>query len=206
MTGARAGLRRRSNTRTRLLDAAEELFAVRGTTAVSIDEICRQAGFTRGAFYSNFRTVDEVFFALYERQTEHLLEGMRQSPPLAMSGGGLEDVVETLMHVLPPDWQWYAIRAQFTVQTKSRPETTETLRAHGERLADGLEPFVVAAVRSAGRDLTCSPSEGTRVVIAAHVGAVLQSPLTDDPERLRRDVLLSALRGISEPVGPAPTR
>lgn len=204
MEGSGATARRRSNTRARLLDAAEQMFTERGTTAVSIDEICRQAGFTRGAFYSNFKTVDDVFFALYQRQTEQLLEGMRQSQPLAVDGEGLGGVVETLMTLLPPDTQWYAIRAQFAVRMRSRPEIADTLRKHGDRLADGLEPLVVATLESAGRVLIQSPSEATRVVIAAHVGAVLQAPLVDDPERLRREVLLSTFRGISRPMDTAP--
>lgn len=61
---ARAGSRRREQTRARLLDAAHEVFAEVGMDAASVEMICERAGFTRGAFYSNFESKDELFLAL----------------------------------------------------------------------------------------------------------------------------------------------
>lgn len=45
---------RRSRTRERLLDAAYEVFADTGVHTASVEQISEAAGFTRGAFYSNF--------------------------------------------------------------------------------------------------------------------------------------------------------
>jgi AcrR family transcriptional regulator len=50
-------------TRERLIKAAEELFARDGFEAASVEHITEAAGFSRGAFYSNFRTKDELFIA-----------------------------------------------------------------------------------------------------------------------------------------------
>ena len=58
--------RRRENTRARLLDAAAQLFAEVGIDGSSVEAICERAGFTRGAFYSNFETKDELFLALVD--------------------------------------------------------------------------------------------------------------------------------------------
>ena len=60
----RVGTRRREQTRARLLDAAHEVFAEVGMDAASVEMICERAGFTRGAFYSNFESKDELFLAL----------------------------------------------------------------------------------------------------------------------------------------------
>ena len=60
----RVGGRRRERTRARLLDAAHEVFAEVGMDAASVETICERAGFTRGAFYSNFESKDELFLAL----------------------------------------------------------------------------------------------------------------------------------------------
>jgi AcrR family transcriptional regulator len=64
-----------AETRARLLDAAEEVFLRRGLQAASVEEITAQAGFTRGAFYSNFKSKDELFIELlhgrvYDRYAE----------------------------------------------------------------------------------------------------------------------------------------
>ncbi|MBB1511348.1 MULTISPECIES: TetR/AcrR family transcriptional regulator [unclassified Tessaracoccus] len=52
--------RRRSETRRRLVLAAIEEFSRRGIDATSVEHLCAAAGFTRGAFYSNFATKDDV--------------------------------------------------------------------------------------------------------------------------------------------------
>src|ERR671910_2664738 len=65
MTDALAATtRRREATRQKLLDAAAQVFAEVGLDAASVEAVCERAGFTRGAFYSNFETKDELFLEL----------------------------------------------------------------------------------------------------------------------------------------------
>ncbi|MFT4280468.1 TetR/AcrR family transcriptional regulator [Microbacterium sp.] len=72
--GERPASRRREQTRARLLDAAHEVFAEVGMDAASVEMICERAGFTRGAFYSNFESKDELFLALITQLAEAKLE------------------------------------------------------------------------------------------------------------------------------------
>lgn len=69
-TAARPASRRREQTRARLLDAAHEVFGEVGMSAASVEMICERAGFTRGAFYSNFESKEELFLALVTQMTE----------------------------------------------------------------------------------------------------------------------------------------
>lgn len=73
-TTSRAGSRRREQTRARLLDAAHEVFGEVGMDAASVELICERAGFTRGAFYSNFDSKDELFLALVTHLAEQKLD------------------------------------------------------------------------------------------------------------------------------------
>ena len=75
---APAPSRRRENTRTRLMDAAAQLFAEEGIDATSVEAVCERAGFTRGAFYSNFASKEELFLALCERSAEATLATLRE--------------------------------------------------------------------------------------------------------------------------------
>lgn len=52
-----------ARTRTRLLEAAGDLFAVRGYDDTTIDDICLAASRARGAFYVHFRSRNDVFLA-----------------------------------------------------------------------------------------------------------------------------------------------
>ncbi|MDJ1114720.1 TetR/AcrR family transcriptional regulator [Microbacterium dauci] len=66
--------RSREQTRARLLAAAHEVFGEVGLGAASVEEICERAGFTRGAFYSNFESKDELFLALITQLASEKLD------------------------------------------------------------------------------------------------------------------------------------
>jgi AcrR family transcriptional regulator len=74
---------KRAQTRERLLEAAERVFLRRGLQGSSVEEIAAEAGFTRGAFYSNFNSKDELFVELlqtrvYRRYAEMAEETQEQ--------------------------------------------------------------------------------------------------------------------------------
>lgn len=54
-------------TRTDILDAAEQLFFTQGIAATSLEKIARTAGVTRGAFYWHFKDKTDLMLALRER-------------------------------------------------------------------------------------------------------------------------------------------
>jgi AcrR family transcriptional regulator len=60
----------REQTRQRLLDASQIIFTKEGFVAGSVEEIVSAAGYTRGAFYSNFRSKQELLIELLKR--DHL--------------------------------------------------------------------------------------------------------------------------------------
>ena len=60
-------------TRDRILAAAQELFGQQGYASTSVDQIAEAAGFSKGAFYSNFNGKEQVFLAVLDAAgTEHL--------------------------------------------------------------------------------------------------------------------------------------
>jgi AcrR family transcriptional regulator len=58
----------RARTRADLVDAAERVFAERGFQAASVEAIATAAGYTRGAFYSNFESKEELFAELLQQR------------------------------------------------------------------------------------------------------------------------------------------
>ena len=61
---------RRAVTRERLMVAASTVFAEHGIPGASVEEICEAAGFTRGAFYSNFADKDQLVLALIQASVQ----------------------------------------------------------------------------------------------------------------------------------------
>ncbi len=64
--------RRRAETRERLMDGALGVIAERGVLAASVEEICERAGFTRGAFYSNFASKNDLVLAMFSHHRDQL--------------------------------------------------------------------------------------------------------------------------------------
>ena len=75
---------KQAETRRQLLDAAERVFLRRGLQGSSVEEIAAEAGFTRGAFYSNFKSKDELFVELLQdrvyRQYAEMAEQAQEQP------------------------------------------------------------------------------------------------------------------------------
>jgi AcrR family transcriptional regulator len=75
---------KQAETRDRLLAAAERVFLRHGLQGSSVEEIAAEAGFTRGAFYSNFKSKDELFVALLQdrvyRQYAQMAEEAQEQP------------------------------------------------------------------------------------------------------------------------------
>lgn len=57
-------------TRTALLEAAERIFARDGYEKAQIDEIAKASGRTRGAVYAQYKTKEQLFFAVQEHRIE----------------------------------------------------------------------------------------------------------------------------------------
>ena len=74
---ATTATRSRENTRARLLDAAAQVFAEVGLDGASVEAVCERAGFTRGAFYSNFESKDELFLMLAGRVADQRVSAVR---------------------------------------------------------------------------------------------------------------------------------
>lgn len=82
--------RSRENTRARLLDAAAQVFAEVGLDGASVEAVCERAGFTRGAFYSNFESKDELFLMLAASVSEVRVNAVRARVEQMTAQGALE--------------------------------------------------------------------------------------------------------------------
>jgi TetR/AcrR family transcriptional regulator, transcriptional repressor for nem operon len=64
--------------RTRLLDAAMRVIRAQGYSATTVDEICRQAGLTKGAFFHHFKSKEDLAVAAaahFSEMAERLFAG-----------------------------------------------------------------------------------------------------------------------------------
>src|SRR5438552_17548770 len=71
--------RRREETRRRLMDSALGVFARNGYERATVDEIVREAGFSKGAFYVHFETKEDLFWEMLQERIDAQQELFRQT-------------------------------------------------------------------------------------------------------------------------------
>ncbi|MGY1841425.1 MULTISPECIES: TetR/AcrR family transcriptional regulator [unclassified Modestobacter] len=196
--------RRREATVERLLDAALETFAEQGFAAASVEDICGRGGFTRGAFYSSFRSKDELFEALMTREVERdltrvaeLLTGLADEPdPLAAA-------VDRVLGAFRCDRTWALVVTEYTLHAARHPEAAEVLRRHDEQVGGRLAELVDRTAAEAGLTFTLPAADLIGAATALLSGLTVMSLTAEgDLEPLRRTALLTLVRGA---VSPGPT-
>src|SRR6478672_5556075 len=83
----------RDDTRDKLFEAAARVFEEQGIGGASIEAIAATAGFSRGAFYSNFASKEELIIAMLE---DHVEQSIRRNLDLLERHKNLADFIEAL--------------------------------------------------------------------------------------------------------------
>lgn len=116
-------------TRAKLIEAAEKAFIRFGFDAASVEQIAEAAGFSRGAFYSNFADKDSLFLAVLNKrrlETANAVEGIfLLNPDAAQRLRAVRDWYVT-------QWQqkeWITLRTEFQLRAL-RNRTVRTRLAH----------------------------------------------------------------------------
>jgi AcrR family transcriptional regulator len=138
----RRPLRRRVHTREILLTSAEQLFIEHGYAQVSVSDICSAAGFTRGAFYSNFADKDDLVLALFDQHAGERLDRL-QAMLANASARSPDEWAQSLLAVTPQDRGWILLLLEFRLLAPRQPELAAKLDQHDE---------AVTAVASAAID------------------------------------------------------
>lgn len=201
-TGEQRPLRRRFETRRRLLAAAAALFEEHGTIRQSVEAICSHAGYTRGAFYSNFSGVDELYLALHQEQAAavwgRLLPALDGQLDGSTRADSLEQGVERLLASLPPEREWYALRAVLLARASADSAFAQSMQLDRNPFVDELGWRFQAFAAIYGRTPTVDPALFAKAIVSAHIGAVSQTAVDGDAARTRLVVVTGIIRGLTE--------
>ncbi|HJP75935.1 MAG TPA: TetR/AcrR family transcriptional regulator [Pseudonocardiaceae bacterium] len=194
--------RRRPRTVAALLEGALHAFAERGFDGASIGYICERAGLTTGAFYSNFASKQELFFALLDARANRVLAHFDELTGRVESQPGLLD--ELLREAVEPDEDaevWTLVSLEFRLFAMRHPDAAEELLGHEQRLRAHIAELLRRVLRAAGRTPSIDPDELARLVIAVYAGLSLRHgsrPDAGQPDRLAGRVLPTLLHALSE--------
>jgi AcrR family transcriptional regulator len=124
--------RRREMTRRHLLDAAAVVFARDGFRGASLDDVAATAGFTKGAVYSNFKSKDDLFLAVfedrYEREQREMQQALTEEEPAYEMGNGPESF-DRVRGVIDRTWddEWTALYLEFVLHARRNAGAAQKL-------------------------------------------------------------------------------
>jgi AcrR family transcriptional regulator len=197
---------RKERTRSELLAAARAVFLREGFHRAALEQIAEEAGFTKGAVYSNFRGKDDLFLALLEEHYEQRVAAHRR----LLAELELRDLEETrrgiaraIYDAYERDPGWWALVADFSTHASRDPHLRSQLRGLREQFLAGMAELieVVAARHHVAFPLTSQE-------VARGTGALLRGLMLDwilDPEGADRAVVFEEmvaafLRGLAFPL------
>jgi len=182
----------RDDTRDKLFEAAARVFEEHGIGGASIETLAAAAGFTRGAFYSNFKSKDELIIAMLE---DHLEQTVRRNLELLARHKNLADFIEALKTMdrsrqdplgrsplLHMEMILFVARAE-----KRRPELAKRLRAGRKLIADIIE----TTSKNSGKDPVLDPAWWGAIVLAMEDGFRLHRLI--DPDTTPSDSFMRAI-------------
>ena len=190
---------RRAETRARLLAAALEVFAEEGFGRSSVEQVCERAGFTRGAFYSNFSSLDELFLAMWEERSAQLLADL-QDALAGIDGSDPDRMIGRVLRAIPVDDAWFRVSLEFTAHALRNPALRAAMAAREAAIQRTVVPIVAAALSRAGRRVSDRAALGNALV-AVHDGTaaqVLLQPGSRTVRRRREHLFRAVLEAYSE--------
>jgi AcrR family transcriptional regulator len=192
---------RQAQTRQELLDAAARVFVERGFEGSSIEAISEEAGYTRGAFYSNFSSKAELFAELLQQRVYTTYRRMA-----AASAGGqnpsLRETGERLAAIQGErEGQWLFRLWLELLAHAGRDEEFRTLASRfwsttRELSAEGIR----RAFDEAGQKPPASPDRLATAMIAMDLGLALQHFV--DPDAVPLAVYPELYEKVFGPLAP----
>ncbi len=174
--------RRLERTRALLLDAAEEVFAEKGFTPASLDDIARVAGYTKGAIYKHFATKEDLFLAVSDRYWRRYFDNFAEVLSAATEVGAPElDAIARRWRQLSIDRgaEHAALGHEFTLYLLRNPDARERVAAKRSEVVDELAKFIVGGIDRIGGSLLIPPVTFAQVLVATSDSVVLGSQLDD---------------------------
>src|SRR6478735_11731357 len=182
----------RDETCEKLFEAAARVFEEQGIGGASIETLAAAAGFSRGAFYSNFKSKDELIIAMLE---DHLEQTVRRNLDLLARHKNLADFIEALKTMdrskqdplgrsplLHMEMILFVARAE-----KRRPELAKRLRARRKLVAEIVE----TTFQNSGRNGALNPTWTGAILLALEDGFRLHRLI--DPDTTPADSFLRAI-------------
>lgn len=184
-----------AQTRTRLIETARQLFVERGYGGTSIRDIADGAGYSQGAFYSNFASKEDVLLELLKGHME--AEGAQLSQVMESDGRSPEQIfaeLESWASTLNRDASWSMLSIELQLHANRSPTFAAKYQAVWDAHRARLGGVIGKLFATLGRTPPAEPEELAAAFMALAHGLALQG-MGNRPDPSGR-LILVFLRGL----------
>ncbi|WP_179409054.1 TetR/AcrR family transcriptional regulator [Microbacterium esteraromaticum] len=195
--------RSRENTRARLFEAAGQVFAEVGLEGATVEAVCERAGFTRGAFYSNFESKDELFLMLAGTVAAGRLTAVREQVTAMAADGALEDctaagLVQRVMDAGGDDRLSIMLMSEIRIRAMRDPAFGAAYLAQEHEVETSIADIIREIVDSGTIALRLDPLLAARVLMIVWEGMAVRGAMSGADDTQMHDVSSEVLGRLVE--------
>ena len=200
---------KQAHTRECLMHSAAKVFTQRGLQQASIDEVAEDAGFTKGAFYANFKNKEELFLAMLD---ERFTERIEQIEAVIASEGTAAERArragDEFASMIAADPEWQRMFFEFTAYAARNEDFREELVTRYRSMQARIAAALRARAESVGFEPAMPTEQVALMTCAMANGFALEKllegeALPDDVYGTMLTVFFAGLTALSEAPAPA---
>lgn len=172
---------RSEETRQLLLDAAWKVFLRRGYHGATLEQVAAEAGYTKGAVYSQFEHKADLFLTLLGRRLD---ESIPELYAVAAAAESPQEAVRALTRLRlsrsRADLDWTLVVLEFRVHAAHDPALNARYAGVNARLRQAMADLITGLLRRLGLKQPMPDGDLARIVLALANGAHLERLVDGD--------------------------
>lgn len=181
----------RLETRTRLLESAAQLFARGGYEGASVDLIAESAGYSKGAFYSNFESKEAIFLELLDTHKRREIDALAQILAQDVPAPELLSLIRNSESGRGSDFDFGLLSAEFQLQACRDKAFAKTYAKLHRTHRDTMTGLVSMLFAKLNRTPPSAPKDLADIIMALTTGLSLQRTSVQGP--LRKGLVTGAI-------------
>jgi AcrR family transcriptional regulator len=179
-----------ARTRERLVETARTMFLRDGYAATSLEKVAEEAGFSKGAVYSNFDGKDALCLAVLDTIHQEVATAVVGALDGAATVEEALEVFDLWAEARLGDPDWSALEAEFAARSRRDPQLRTALGERNRRIRDVIAGALRRSCQEQGIDLAMSFEDAASALLSLGIGLGLQRSLAADlPVHVLSDVV-----------------
>jgi len=169
---------RSEETRAKIMESAIKLFSDQGYNKASVDDICTEAGISKGAFYHHFKSKQELFLALLDGWLQTIDNAIEASKDKT-APETFTQMTEAFPYIFQTAGEGLPMFLEFWLQASRDKKIWDASIAPYRRYHKYFTSLIKKGVEE-GSFVEVDPELASRMIVSTAMGLLLQSLL--DPK------------------------